>query len=63
MGDNTLKIRWTVEFEWPEDEDFENEESHVTKFEDRGLVRWRFGSSWVLIPWKVISKVPVEASP
>jgi len=50
------KYKWTVEFEWEEDEDFENDEYHITTIEEDGITHWRYHNPTILLPWKTIKK-------
>jgi hypothetical protein len=52
-------MKWVVEFEVPEDRQFENTENYVTNFEEGGLVRYHYGVPHVLLPWKLIEKKKV----
>ena len=54
------KERWTVEFEWEKDEDFENDEDHISTFEDNGITYWHYHCPTITLPWKVLKKEVIE---
>jgi len=54
------KYKWTVEFEWDNDEDVENDEDHVSTVEDEGITYWRFHSPTITFPWKVLKKEKIN---
>ncbi len=54
------KYKWTVEFEWNDEDDFENEETHVTTIEEDGITHWRYRNPTTLLPWKLIKKEKIN---